>query len=55
VESTDERWFEAKLHRLRGEVLLRLVNLLKMQTCLFRACISASQEELQTSDLSPTR
>jgi predicted ATPase len=44
VESTGERWFEAELHRVRGEVLLRLPDLERLgaESC-FRHAIALAQ------------
>jgi predicted ATPase len=44
VESTGERWFEAELHRVRGEVLLRLPDpeRLGAERC-FRHAITLAQ------------
>jgi predicted ATPase len=46
VERTDERWFEAELHRRKGEVLLRLPqhDPAEAEAC-FRQAMTVSQEQ----------
>jgi predicted ATPase len=45
-EATGERWFEAELHRIKGDVLLRApeVDPAEAETCLCKA-IAVAQEQ----------
>jgi predicted ATPase len=50
VNQTEERWFEAELHRLQGEALLRLPqsDLVQVEGC-YRRAIAVAQGQLAKS------
>jgi predicted ATPase len=53
VEATDERWWEAEIHRLRGELLLSLAaeNALDAETCFKRAIGIARRQSAKSLEL----
>lgn len=53
VEATDERWWEAEIHRVRGELLLSLTaeNALEAETCFERAIAVARSQSAKSLEL----
>jgi class 3 adenylate cyclase/predicted ATPase len=51
AETTDERFFEAELHRLRGEILLQLGRASEAEAVLLRAIAIARQQQARWWEL----
>jgi predicted ATPase len=56
VEATDERWWEAEIYRLRGELLLSLAeeNALDAEACFERAIAIARSQTAKSLELRAT-